>query len=531
MIRLMDSSIRDGGNVNDWNFGRLAIQGIITNLVKARIDYVELGYLKNCAYDCDKTIYNTVSEAKRNLPAERGNTIFSLMTQVDKWDWNKLEPCDGSIRIIRVSFHKTRIDDGIKLIRKVKQYGYLCHCNPINIMGYEDDELFDLIKKINEVSPDVFTIVDTFGSMSIDSLRRIDSILHHNLDKDIVVSAHLHQNLGLAFAQAIEFVNYFNAKRDVIVDASLDGIGRIPGNLCIELVANYLNDEMNGRYLRDYLYDAIDDYISAIKRDNPWGYEPVYALSGFYNLHRTYPEYLMNKGKLKTKDIRCILERIVPEHRVIYDEKYIEKLYKEYMDNEIDDTDSKNILKQLLDGKNIIIIAPGASLATQKDKIIEFCRMENVVSLSINFLCDFVKNNYVLFTSTKRISQFSDDKGIERRLLSSNLSEYANNNDLLFSYYWLSTHGQDVISEDGVLMALHLLGEIKYSSITIAGFDSLFGAYGHYDKSMELVNSEFDRGLSIKRNVIKQYVGRGINLLTEKGILSLDNVIEKGYIL
>lgn len=46
-IKLIDSSLRDGGNVNDWNFGRRVLHGIIENLSGGGIDVIELGYLKN----------------------------------------------------------------------------------------------------------------------------------------------------------------------------------------------------------------------------------------------------------------------------------------------------------------------------------------------------------------------------------------------------------------------------------------------------------------------------------------------------
>ena len=94
MIKLMDSSIRDGGNVNDWKFGKRVIDGIIKNLVESKIDIIELGYLKDVTYTESKTLYNTVSEAKNNIPTYVGRTEFSLMVQEYKWYWNKLELCD-----------------------------------------------------------------------------------------------------------------------------------------------------------------------------------------------------------------------------------------------------------------------------------------------------------------------------------------------------------------------------------------------------------------------------------------------------
>lgn len=48
-IKLMDSSVRDGGNVNDWNFGKRTLHGIIDSLVNAGVDVVELGCMVGLA--------------------------------------------------------------------------------------------------------------------------------------------------------------------------------------------------------------------------------------------------------------------------------------------------------------------------------------------------------------------------------------------------------------------------------------------------------------------------------------------------
>ncbi len=57
-----------------------------------------------------------------------------------------------------------------------------------------------------------------------------------------------------------------------------------------------------------------------------------YALSVMHNLHRIYPEFLIEKGTLKTKDIRTILESINPDEKVIFNQKYIQALYDNYQD-------------------------------------------------------------------------------------------------------------------------------------------------------------------------------------------------------
>ena len=44
-ISLLDCTLRDGGYVNDWNFGKGLMTSVSERLVNARVDIVEIGFL------------------------------------------------------------------------------------------------------------------------------------------------------------------------------------------------------------------------------------------------------------------------------------------------------------------------------------------------------------------------------------------------------------------------------------------------------------------------------------------------------
>ena len=165
-VKLLDCTLRDGGYINDWNFGYHTIRSIIRQLVESQVDYVEVGFLRNCEYDRNKALYNNCSEILPILPEKRGNTLFTAMALHNKYDIDKLEDYDGrTIDAIRVTFHDYDIDEGLAFIGKAKNKGYKVFCNPINIMGYSDEMILELLAKVNRIQPYAFSIVDTFGSM------------------------------------------------------------------------------------------------------------------------------------------------------------------------------------------------------------------------------------------------------------------------------------------------------------------------------------------------------------------------------
>ena len=186
-IKLLDCTLRDGGYINDWNFGYQTIKSIIRKLVDSQVDYVEVGFLRNCEYDRDKSLFNNCAQMVSVLPEKRGNTIFTAMALHNKYDVDKLEPYDGkTIDAVRVTFHDYDIDEGLAFIRKVKEKGYKVFCNPINIMGYSDKQILELTKKVNELQPYAFSVVDTFGSMMRADLQRIYSLIEHKDRKSVV---------------------------------------------------------------------------------------------------------------------------------------------------------------------------------------------------------------------------------------------------------------------------------------------------------------------------------------------------------
>ena len=226
-IKLLDCTLRDGGYINNWDFGFQVICNVIKKMVEAEVDYVEVGFLRNCEYSKDKTLFNNINQLKSVLPPKTGKTKFVAMALHNLYDINKLEENDGTIDAIRVTFHDYDIDEGLEFISKAMAKGYKVFCNPINIMGYSDSELLILLEKINKVRPYAFSIVDTFGSMMENDLLRIYSLVEHNLDKAIKIGLHLHENLGLSYSLAQRFIGMKASERECVIDASLCGMGRV----------------------------------------------------------------------------------------------------------------------------------------------------------------------------------------------------------------------------------------------------------------------------------------------------------------
>ena len=469
-IRLLDCTLRDGGYINNWDFGYHTIKNVIRQLVDSQVDYVEVGFLRDCEYDRDKTLFNNCAEMIPILPEQHGNTMFTAMALHNTYNIDKLEPYDGNtIEAIRVTFHDYDIDEGLAFISKAKEKGYKVFCNPINIMGYSDEQILTLLEKVNRIQPYAFSIVDTFGSMMKADLLRIYSLIEHNLDQSIVIGLHLHENLALSYSLAQEFIAMKASSRQSVIDASMLGMGRIPGNLCMELIMDYMNKTQDGIYDVNPVLDGIDDYIIQLKEIEPWGYSTAYALSAKYNLHRNYAEFLLNKGRLRAKQINQILAGIEEDKKTAYDEAYVEKLYQQFQNHEVDDVRLMKKLRQDMQGRAVLILAPGSSILKEKEKIERFIEKENPIVISANFASNEYAQDYVFCSNAMRYSAL-EDKGQEYQILiTSNLLDVCEEEAVL--NYMDLCFDEKGSCDNCVIMLLKLLLKLEIPKVYVAGFD------------------------------------------------------------
>ncbi len=486
-IRLLDCTLRDGGHINQGQFGEIAIKNIIERLVEAGIDIIEVGFLWDKVYGTDTARYFTIADVKRILPKNHGSSKFSLMA--DFIDLEHLEPCDGTIEIIRLSFKRSRWEWALKTARILMDKGYKVFINPVNNNVYSDKEYLECLDKVNELHPYGFSIVDTFGVMRLSDLSHRYFLVENNLKKDITIGLHLHENLGLAFSLAQNYLEITSPTRNIVIDGSLLGMGRVPGNLCIEQMMEHLNECYGVGYATEPVYDAIDDYIAPIKRsvDEPWGYATPYALSAKYNLHRTYAEYLMGKQRLKTKDIQRILQQIDQREAELFNEAYVEDLYLKYMDVAYDDAmDFKLLTSKINRYDRIVVIAPGKSIIAA-EKMIKNLQDGRACFISVNFCPGFLeeKDSIIFLTNMKRYDSIRLLKGKRTIIISSNLIRDIDDKDYVVNYNSL-IYFKDERCEDSTLMLLSLLLKLGVNKVSIAGFD------GFRSSKFDFFDQQFD---------------------------------------
>lgn len=329
-VQLLDCTLRDGAHINHGNFSHSHIVNITRELTESFIDIVELGFLKNVPYNPEVSYYPHIEDAYdiiKNLPTNK-HTEYALMARADEYDISLLSECNGRIGLIRIAFYYDFLEGAVKFAKELRARGYQFTFNLINTPGCTEDELDNVIKQANDVKPRILTIVDTFGVLHMTELKDILERYLNKLDPEIKIGLHVHENMSLAFSLAQGFIEYAQGKRDIVVDASLMGIGRIPGNLCVELLADYMNAHCEKTYHLFHILRAINDDIIPIREKMTWGYSPAYFLSARQRVHRSYSEYLLERG-FTLNQIETLLGCIKPEQARKFNKSYIDSIIKE----------------------------------------------------------------------------------------------------------------------------------------------------------------------------------------------------------
>ena len=61
--------------------------------------------------------------------------------------------------------------------------------------------------------------------------KKLTTLFNKYLNEDIAIGFHAHNNLQLAFSNALTFINELKDKRELVIDTSIYGMGRGAGNL------------------------------------------------------------------------------------------------------------------------------------------------------------------------------------------------------------------------------------------------------------------------------------------------------------
>ena len=244
-MKILDCTLRDGAHVNGGRFSTDVIESLNTAFGQAKIDFVEIGFLQYSSDVLATSFYSSVLEIE-NIVKKYGNKYskYGFMLRPDRCDINDLKASD-ELSFLRLAFYGEHFPLLESYIKKSQDLGYAISINPIGVSTLSKDALKRIYEICNKFSVDTFSIVDTHGALKLNTFSNLIDFTLAELNFDVDIGLHFHENLMFSQALLSNALQRKNIKNRLIVDSSVSGMGRIPGNLATEMLIDNFSDNFS----------------------------------------------------------------------------------------------------------------------------------------------------------------------------------------------------------------------------------------------------------------------------------------------
>lgn len=336
-VKLLDCTLRDGGYVNNWLFGKNVICDFVKKMLVSNVEIVEVGFIRDVRYNQEQAVFPNmllVDEMLEEGMREKGNTEIAVMAEIS----NPIpleqiaDASETSVDIIRVIVWKSKhtkegnvvdaLQESYEYCKGIAEKGYKLCVQPNRTDQYTDEEFARMLEMFAELKPYAIYVVDSWGTMYSDEVLRYMEIADKLLPADIAVGFHGHNNMMQAFSSAEKIIER-DFDRDIILDASIAGIGRGAGNLNLELIAGYLNRKRHQSYNLSVMYEIYDLYIKDLQKQYVWGSSLPYMLSAYKNANPNYASFFTEK--LTLLKMEKAYETMQEDEKVLYTDELAEK--------------------------------------------------------------------------------------------------------------------------------------------------------------------------------------------------------------
>ena len=232
-LRILETTLRDGSYAINFRFTARDTALIASALERAGFDLIEIGHGvglhasesgKGVAAETDEAYLRAAAETLTE--AKFGMFCIPGIARLEDIDM----AAEYGMGFVRIGTDVTRTEESEEFIARAKKHGMFVSSNMMKSYTIEPAEFAEKARLAQKFGSDVLSIVDSAGGMLPSDLeayfRAVQDVC------DIPLAFHGHNNLELAVAHTLRAVEL----GAVIVDASLQGIGRSAGNTPTEIL-------------------------------------------------------------------------------------------------------------------------------------------------------------------------------------------------------------------------------------------------------------------------------------------------------
>jgi 4-hydroxy 2-oxovalerate aldolase len=189
---------------------------------------------------------------------------------------------------------------------------------------------------------------------------------------------------------------------------------------------------------------------------------------------------LTDKAALSVESISEILSSIPDSKKSNYHEDLIQKIYLKFQSARVNDSEVLADLQRRIGDKSVLLLAPGKTILSEKDKITKFIQEEDPFIFSLNFRPDDIQVDRVFISNERR---FLDQQHLQDVIVTSNIKA-----DDVAKLNYGSYLNNSEMADNSALMLLKVLIKLGIKTVTCAGLDGFKSGNDNYVKT-ELINN------------------------------------------
>ena len=223
---------------------------------------------------------------------------------------------------IRIGTNVTETAQAEPYIALAKELGLIVSYNAMKSYAVSPQEFGVVVAQVHKYGADIACLVDSAGSMDPDSVAAY--LRAAKAESALALGYHGHDNLSLAMANTLRAIE----EGAVLVDSSLQGMGRSAGNTVTEVLVAIL--QRRGSMPHIDLKAAMDVGQGLIqpllgKR----GIDPMAVTSGLAKFHSSFTGKVQRYARKHDIDVRDLIVRLCQEDQVSAPDELLERLSHE----------------------------------------------------------------------------------------------------------------------------------------------------------------------------------------------------------
>jgi len=229
---------------------------------------------------------------------------------------------DYGMSFVRVGTNVTEATQAEPYIALAKELGFIVSYNAMKSYAVSPTEFGKVVAHVNRWGSDIACLVDSAGSMDPDSVA--EYLRAAKGESDSALGYHGHDNLSLAMANTLRAIE----EGAVLVDSSLQGMGRSAGNAITEVLVAIL--QKRGALSHIDLMAAMDVGQGLIQPLlGRRGVDSMAITSGVAKFHSSFTSKVQHYARKHSIDVRDLIVRLCQEDQVSAPDDLLERLSHE----------------------------------------------------------------------------------------------------------------------------------------------------------------------------------------------------------